>query len=110
MEDGTVLIITDRAGFYWYKPDEHVMDDVTVTWFDETFDSFIERAAYRDGKLYIKFNKNDYVTCFSMKPRVDETFAGKITFRHAGLSPADEEAAAAFSLSVHGNSSWSYLS
>ena len=23
---------------------------------------------------------------------VDETFAGRITFRHAGLSPADEEA------------------
>lgn len=80
MEDGTVLIITDRAGFYWYKPEEYVMDDVTVTWFDETFDSFIERAAYRDGKLYIKFNKNDYVTCFSMKPRVDETFAGEIGF------------------------------
>ena len=80
MEDGTVLIITNRAGFYWYKPDEYVMDDVTVTWFDETFDSFIERAAYRDGKLYIKFNKNDYVTCFSMKPRVDETFAGEIGF------------------------------
>ena len=80
LSDGTIMLITDHANFYRYNPEEISLTNYTRTWFDIQFDAYINRGVYRNGKLYLWFNKTDYVTSFTWKVRSEDSFVKEIGF------------------------------
>ena len=74
ISEDIILIITNTADFFWYNPKEYTFFNYTISWFNTEFTDNINRAVYRDGKLYIHFDKNDYVSCFVMKKRTDDQY------------------------------------
>lgn len=75
ISENTVLIITNKADFFWYNPVDYTFYNNTISCFNTEFTDNINRAVYRDDKLYVQFDKNDYVTCFVMKKRTEDQYA-----------------------------------